>query len=209
MKNSLNPDGRRARGDATRARVLRVARKIASLQGLDGVTIGQVAEAAKMSKGHLAQLCGDREALQLATLDSAAVLFATRIVGPANAASTAAERLRRYCLGWFEYVEDRVLPGGCLITAATSEFRTIPGAVRNKLIGFRQRTREYLHEAIVASVAERSSRRKLRESDIDDLIYQIFAYRAAANIASLLGDAPAFAHARRTTAELLDALTEG
>jgi AcrR family transcriptional regulator len=193
-------DGRRARGDATRARILREALQIASRQGLDGVTFGQVAEAAGVSKGHLAQAFGGREALQLATLDAAVELFSERVLNPANAEPTALERLRHVCLGWFDYVEGRVLPGGCLITAANSEFRTIAGPVRDRLIAFRQRRRNYLRATIQAVLEERPSRSPV---DVDDLVYRILGDEAAANVALFLEDRAAFEHARRSTEALL------
>lgn len=181
--------------------MLRHAVRIASLQGLDGVTFGQVADAAKVSKGHLAQLFGDREALQLATIDAALEIYAARVAADADAAPTARERLRRHCLGWFDYVERRVLPGGCLITAANSEFRTLDGAVRERLVILRKQQREFLRALIAAALAERASRRVV---DAGDLVYQILAYRAAANVALFLDDTGGFAHAKRATASLLE-----
>lgn len=176
---------------------------MASAQGLDGVTFGQVADAAGVSKGHLAQLFGDREALQLAVLDGAVEVFTDRVIRHADEAPTGIERLRRYCLGWFDYVEGRVLPGGCLITAASSEFRTINGAVRDRLVEFRRRRCERLRTMIAAVLAERNEPRR---DDVDDLVYQILAYEAAANVAYFLEDKAAFAHARHKTAALLDGL---
>lgn len=211
MKRSSRPseiaatesDGRRARGDATRARILREALQLASRQGLDGVTFGQVAEAAGVSKGHLAQAFGDRESLQLATLDAAVELFSEHVLNDANAATSAFERLRRYCLGWFDYVEGRVLPGGCLITAASSEFRTIAGPVRDRLVAFRQRRRNYLHSAIQAVLEEQPSRAKI---DIDEWVHRLLADEAAANVALFLEDRPAFDFAKRSTEALIDSL---
>jgi AcrR family transcriptional regulator len=184
--------------------VLESALRIASVQGLDGVTFGQVADAVKISKGHLAQQFGDREALQLATLDAALGVFTSHVGERAEAAPTAHEKLRRYCLGWFDYVENRILPGGCLITAASSEFRTIAGPVRDRVIAFRERRREYLSAAIKTVVEESGGRP--RKGEVDDLVNQIFAYQAGANVASLLEDEGAFLHAKRATAALIDSL---
>ncbi|HEY0944771.1 MAG TPA: TetR family transcriptional regulator [Opitutaceae bacterium] len=183
--------------------MLRHAVQIASLQGLDGVTFGQVAAAASVSKGHLAQLFGDREALQLATIEAVREIYAAHVAAGADAAPTARERLRRHCLGWFDYVEGRVLPGGCLITAANSEFRTIDGAVRDRLILLRKEQRDFLRTLIVAALAERASRRTI---DAGDLVYQFLAYRAAANVSLFLDDTGGFAHAKRATASLLEVI---
>ena len=97
-------DGRRARGDLTRSRVLEVALETASRYGLNGVTIGPVADAAGVSKGHLALLFGNREQLQLATLEAAVALFGQQVKEPATQASSPGAALKQICLGWFEYV---------------------------------------------------------------------------------------------------------
>jgi AcrR family transcriptional regulator len=193
-------DGRRARGDLTRARVLGAAVQAASVLGLNGLTIGQVAEAAGVSKGHLAILFGNRESLQLATLDAAVEIFQENVGRAAEAAKTPEEKLRLFCLGWFRYVKQRVLPGGCLVTAATSEFRTIDGAVRDKLLNLRERRAAYLRglaESVIA--AKRPKAKADPRTEASDFVYRILAYEAAANVAWLLGDGAAFEHARRET----------
>jgi AcrR family transcriptional regulator len=199
-------DGRRARGDRTRAIVLEAALAIASVQGLDGVTIGPVAAAADVSKGHLALLFGNREALQLATLQAAVDLYSSRALEPALRAGTARERLRRLCEGFFEYVEARVMPGGCLVTAVSSEFRTIEGPVRDAVIALRRRIQVDLGDAVKAALAEAGVKRKV---EIDGVVHEILAWRAAANIALFLDDAAGFDHARRATGDLLARLTAG
>jgi AcrR family transcriptional regulator len=212
-------DGRRVRGDLTRARILRAALQAASKQGLNGVTIGQVADAAGVSKGHIGILFGTRENLQLATIDAAVGVFRENVLGAVEQATTARGKLRAFCLGWFDYVRNRVLPGGCLVTAATSEFRTIDGAVREKLLEMRQARLAYLRSLAVEAQAEVGARghtakakpgpsdRRRQEDDaidLDDFVYQVLAYQAAANVAWLLDDARGFEHARRATVAALE-----
>jgi AcrR family transcriptional regulator len=194
------------RGDRTRERILEAALRAASVDGLNGVSIGQVAESANVSKGHLAILFGNREKLQLATLDAAVALFEKHVVEHARAASEPEERLRRFCFGWFDYVQHRVLPGGCLITAATSEFRTIPGAVRDHLIELRRRKREFLRTTINQI---RVSKNAAAPRPVEDIVHEIFAYHAAANVAFLLSENEAFEHARRRTEAIVDSVVRG
>jgi AcrR family transcriptional regulator len=202
--DSAIADGRRVRGDLTRARVLQAAVKSASVLGLNGVTMGQLADASGVSKGHLAILFGNREKLQLATLDAAVNLFREHVMIHVEAAPTPEEKLRRYCFGWFDYVKKAVLPGGCLITAATSEFRTIGGSVRDRLIELRARRREYITTLVGAIPEARGRKRATKE--VDDFVNTVLAFQAAANVAWFLRDAPAFEHARAKTAEALDKL---
>lgn len=199
-------DGRRARGDRTRARILGKALRTASAAGLNSVTIGQLAEAAGVSKGHLALLFGNREQLQLATLDAAIGFFRARVLREAGTEPSAAKRLERYCLGWFDYVADRVLPGGCFVTAASSEFRGIRGAVRDRLIAFRREMQAELRAEIVAAAQECGTSKRI---DPDDVVYRVLAFRAAANVASLLDDTAAFEHARGATRKILHEIQGG
>jgi AcrR family transcriptional regulator len=198
--SSAEVDGRRARGDRTRARILDAALRTASTVGLNSVTIGQLAEAARVSKGHLALLFGNREQLQLATLDAAIARFRARVLRGAGEEPSAFKRLERYCLGWFDYVADRVLPGGCFVTAVSSEFRGIHGAVRDRLIVFRREMQADLRAGIIAAADEGGTAKRI---DAADLVHRILAFRAAANVASLLGDTAAFEHARESTRRIL------
>ena len=204
-ENENAADGRRARGDLTRARIIDAALQIASIQGLDGVTIGPVADSAGVSKGHLALLFGNREQLQLATLEAAVSLFRERIISPAKTAPTLAAQLRHICLGWFDYVHDRVLRGGCLVTAVTSEFRTINGPVRDRVIELRELERTFLRDLVARARAE-SGLRALSAPQLDRALFHLFAYRAAANVAFALDATDDFALAQKSTRELLTQL---
>lgn len=199
------PDGRRARGDQTRARILAVSLDAASRNGLNGVTIGQVAEAAAVSKGHIAVLFGNRESLQLATIDAAIARYRGEVWAAVERARSPHEKLRRACLGWFGYVESRVLPGGCLITAATSEFRTIEGAIRERLLALRKEQVGLLERLAAEAIGVTPGEHETRHL-IDDFVYDVIAYRAAANVSALLGDRAAFEHARRKTKAALETL---
>lgn len=85
MVESAVVDGRRARGDASRRIVLQSATDLASVEGLDGLTIGRLAEASGSSKSSIATLFQSKEGLQLATVAAAREIFTARIVEPARA----------------------------------------------------------------------------------------------------------------------------
>ena len=85
-------------------------------------------------------------------------------------------------------MRDRILPGGCLVTAVTSEFRTIQGPVRDRVIELRELERTFLRDLIVRARAE-AGLRALSSPQIERALFNLFAYRAAANVASAL-DAP-------------------
>ncbi len=87
-------DGRRLRGERARTRVLDEAVKLLSVEGLGGLTFGQVADMAEVGKSNLQVLFGDKENLQLAALAHAIGLYQTQVVEPAMRKRTPLTRLR-------------------------------------------------------------------------------------------------------------------
>src|SRR6478752_1024185 len=110
----MTSDKRKERGDRARANILHHATRIASVEGLDGLTFGRVAADAGVARGNIQILFGDREALQLATIENGVSLYADAVIGPARAKPNAVERLIALIEGWYTFVEQRTLPGGCL-----------------------------------------------------------------------------------------------
>lgn len=196
------PDGRRLRGDKTRALVLKRALEIASVEGLEGLTIGALAKDVGISKGNIGILFGTKESLQLAILDESVQVFVKRIVARSRAISSPLKQLLSLCDGWFEYVDRRIFPGGCFLYATSSEYRAKPGHVQDRVKVHRRAWSELL--TTTAKNAQKIG--EIREgTDIDQLVFECVAYQAAANTASLLGDKPMFRRARQSTRIVIDA----
>src|SRR3954463_13182194 len=106
-------DGRIRRGDETRRTVLRRAVDLASVEGLDGVTIGRLAQELTISKSGLFAHFGSKEELQLATSRAARAIFGQTVVTPAMAQPAGLTRLRALLEGWLDYSRGRQFPGGC------------------------------------------------------------------------------------------------
>ncbi|BDZ64513.1 TetR/AcrR family transcriptional regulator [Agromyces mangrovi Wang et al. 2018] len=105
-------DGRRARGDESRREVLAQAMDLASIEGLDGLSIARIAEAAGQSKSGVAALFGSKERLQLAAIDAAQALFTNEVIAPARAATERGlERVVALVDGWIAYSSRRVFSG--------------------------------------------------------------------------------------------------
>jgi AcrR family transcriptional regulator len=189
-------DGRRLRGEKARARVLARSTVIASTDGLEGLTIGRVAVDAGISKSNITVLFGDKEALQLATLERAVEMFDEAVVQPALRKPTPLARLRALTELWFAFVEKRTLPGGCFITAVSSEYRTRPGRIRDRINEHRASGRARMRKLIREAKACGQIR---TDADEAQLVFDLFAYQAAANVAALMGDEEQFERARRTT----------
>src|ERR1700746_771479 len=125
-------DGAR-KGVRTRENILQVAVNLASMEGLEGLTIGRLADELKMSKSGLFSHFGSREDLQMATVEMARQIFVEHVIRPALAAPEGAPRLWALCDAWVRYVEHPVFPGGCLFAAASFEFDSRPGPVRDRV----------------------------------------------------------------------------
>src|SRR5436305_9948742 len=106
---------RRPRSDGERSRqtILRAAASLATIEGLEGISIGNLAAHIGMSKSGLYAHFGSKEQLQLATIDAALEIFTADVVEPAATATGPLERLRRLYDRFLDHVERRVFPGGC------------------------------------------------------------------------------------------------
>ncbi len=121
------------KGDVTRDRILDHASQIARRQGLEGLTIGALAESVGMSKSGVFAHFGSREELQLAVLDRAASEFTDQVLRPAFLQPRGLARLRAIERLWLERARMLWESGGCLLIAAMGEFDDRPGAIRDRL----------------------------------------------------------------------------
>jgi AcrR family transcriptional regulator len=120
------------KGDSTRARILDEAVRLASRDGLEGLSIGVLAAELDMSKSGLFAHFGSKEALQIATLERAAERV-RRHTAAAGRAAPGPDRVRALFQGIKDWIDDPDLPGGCPITGACIEFDDRDGPVRDAL----------------------------------------------------------------------------
>lgn len=118
----MSSDGRRARGDATRLTVARAAADIATLDGLDSITVGGLATTTGVSKSGILTLFGNREAIQLAAVAAARRVYVEVVISPALAAAPGRARLRALVASWCDYQRANTFPGGCFLAATSVEF---------------------------------------------------------------------------------------
>ena len=120
----------RADGERTRSAILRAAASLATVDGLEGLSIGHLAAAIGMSKSGLYAHFGSKQELQLATVQEAGRIFASEVVQPALAAPAGLAQLAAVCEAFFEHLQRRTFPGGCFFASAALEMGTRPGPVR-------------------------------------------------------------------------------
>ena len=109
---------RRADGERSRATILDAATKLATVEGLDGLSIGRLADHIGMSKSGLYAHFGSKEELQLAAVDTAVEIFAAAVIEPARQVEGAYARLEALCESFLRYLEKPVFPGGCFFASA-------------------------------------------------------------------------------------------
>ncbi len=195
---------RRPRGLKTRRAILRKAVDLASLEGLEGLTIGKLASALGISKSGLFAHFGSKEDLQCAVVDAARDIFVEKVVRPAYEFH-GLKRLRALCQNWLSYGEKKVFPGGCFFSAASLEFDDRPGRVRDQIVELMKKWLGNLEYA--ARDAQLAGEIK-KEVDVRQLAFEIQALAMGANWSSrLFRDQNAFRLVRGAILRRIDQAT--
>ncbi len=126
-----------SKGELTRSAILERATALTSELGLDGLTIGALADDLEMSKSGLFGHFGSKEALQVQVLEHAAAVFQDSVAKPAFQEPRGEPRMRALFERWIAWGMS-ALPGGCPFVAASTEFDDRPGPVRDKLVALQR-----------------------------------------------------------------------
>jgi AcrR family transcriptional regulator len=193
--------GTRSDGDRTRRAILAAAVRLATVEGLDGLSIGDLAGATGVSKSGLYAHFGSKQELQLATIDAARELFVDVVVTRALT-ERGLRRLRALCDAFLTYVEERTLPGGCFFAAAAAELGARPGLVRERVATYQRQWMDVLKAAADEAIARGEL---AEETDTALLVFELNAIVVAANTAFILHDDPAvIERARAAVAHVVD-----
>ncbi|MGW8887804.1 TetR/AcrR family transcriptional regulator [Streptomyces sp. NPDC055749] len=180
---ATHTDGRIARGNQTRQLVLGRAVEIASVEGLEGLSLGRLATELKLSKSGVFALFGSKEDLQLATVQAAVKVYVEHVVRPARDLPPGLDRLWRVCTGWLDYSRQRVFPGGCFFYSATAEYDARAGKVHDALAAARVNWLTFLEQTVrdaqQAGEADEGT-------DVAQLVFEIAAFMEMANAESVL-----------------------
>jgi AcrR family transcriptional regulator len=192
------------KGDRTRESILRLAVDVASVEGLEGLSIGALAGRLKMSKSGLFAHFGSKTELQLAAVEAARAVFVDQAVRPALAAPRGLPRLWALSEAWLSYVERKVFRGGCFFAAASAEFDSRPGPVRDRIAEVMREWRGGLERAVRLAQDEGHLPSRL---DADQLAFELIALSLGANWAAQLHrDQAALSRARTAIRERLRSL---
>lgn len=197
MTDQPQPQARRTRapGQRSRARVVEQAAKLATIEGLEGLSLGRLADATGLPKSSVHALFGSKEELQLATVDTALEIFASEVMEPAQTIADPLARLQAVCDRFLSHVERGVFPGGCFFASVSAEFDTHPGPVKDKIAVVQQRWSATLEQLIEEAQA---NGQLSRNEDAAQLAFEVDAYLLMGNTAFLLHNDPSSLHRART-----------
>jgi AcrR family transcriptional regulator len=184
------------KGQRTRAAILEEAARLATIESLQGLSIGGLAEATGMSKSGLYAHFGSKEELQLATIDAARESFIREVVTPALAAAPPGRaRLLALSERFLSYVQSRIFPGGCFFVVTAAELGSRPGRVHDRVAAYQRQWTELLRQTARQAYDEGELP---TGEDPDQLAFELGALLAGTNIVAVLhSDDTAIEQARR------------
>jgi AcrR family transcriptional regulator len=179
---------RRADGERTREAIVREAVSLATLDGLEGLSIGNLASALDMSKSGIYAHFGSKQDLQLATVDEAERIFDAEVIEPALGAEPGLAQLVAVCDGFFDHLMRRTFPGGCFFAGATLEMGTRPGPVKEQLAAFQARLSGLIRQFVATALEQHELP---ADEDPDALTFELNGIILAANSIFVLREDPA------------------
>ncbi|MBO0788092.1 MAG: TetR/AcrR family transcriptional regulator [Actinobacteria bacterium] len=188
MSSGTRPRRSRADGERTRGAILRAAASLATVDGLEGLSIGNLAAAIGMSKSGLYAHFGSKQELQLATVEEAGRIFQAEVVAPALAAPPGRGQLEAVCEAFFQHLQRRTFPGGCFMASAALEMGTRPGPVKERIAAF-QSAFVALIRGFAAAAIERGELPASQDPDL--LAFELNGIILAADAGFVLHDDPA------------------
>ena len=186
---------KRADGERTRTAIVREAVTLATVEGLEGLSIGHLASALDMSKSGVYAHFGSKQELQLATVDEAAQIFRREVIEPAAAAAPGLAQLVCVCDAFFDHLVRRTFPGGCFFAGAVLEMGTRPGPVKEEIAAFQLEFTACIRQFAVTAI----ERHELPpDEDPDALTFELNGIILAANASYVLREDPAVLDMART-----------
>ena len=193
---------RREREDGRRSRsaILDTAARVATVEGLDGLSIGGLAERIGMSKSGVYAHFKSKEELQLATIDRAREIFAAEVVEPARERRDGRTRAWALADAFLTHLERGVFPGGCFFASVAGEFDTHPGRVKDAIMAFQ----DSWGRELATAVAEAQAHGELpAQPDAAQVVFEVNALLLMGHSSYTMYGDPALLEAARRGLERL------
>jgi AcrR family transcriptional regulator len=196
---------RRSDGEQTHAAILDSAMRIASIEGLGGLTIGRLADELGISKSGVYAHFRSKERLQRETIEAASEVYAREVIQPGLAAPEGLGQLKGLCEAFLSYVERRVFPGGCFFGHIVAELDAQSGTLRDEAAAGQ---RGWLTLLAGRARIARSRGEIDRDIDVEQLAFELTAAVELANYLSTLhGDTTFIERGREAVDRILAAAT--
>lgn len=171
----------------SRAAELAVAVDVASVVGLEGLTIGTLASELGTSKSSLATRFGTKEDLQRAVLAAAITRFTAAVWAPAAEAEPGLARLEAIVDAWIAHLEAPTFPGGCFVTTASVEYDARPGPLHDDVASAARRWLSVLQADATHAVADGDLP---ADRDPVDVALELYALASGGSVAARLIESP-------------------
>lgn len=176
-----------SKGQVSRATILLAAAKLATLKGLEGLSIGDLAAEVGMSKSGLYAHFKSKEDLELATIETAVEIFDREVLQPAMSAPVGLARLRALVGSFLEHLERHVYPGGCFFAAVAIELDTRPGPARDRVLAVQQSWHSLLKQCLIDAQAAGEIK---SDVDLTQATFEVGAMLLAANYSFVMLNDP-------------------
>ena len=162
-----------SKGEDTKSEILEEAYRLASIHGLSGLTIGELAKKVGMSKSGLFAHFNSKENLQLDVLSWTIEMFVANVLRPAIEAPRGVPRLSKFINSWRKWHKSLATPGGCVFISASTEFDDQPGAVRDLL----KRSQNDLYQSLARIVKGAVEEGHFSPgTDPEQFAYELYSY---------------------------------
>lgn len=158
------------KGEATRAKILDEAIILASRLGLEGLTLGVLAESIGCSKSGLYAHFRSKEALVLAVIEHTKARHWEHARKYMDGKAPGIDQLRAYYKAWLDWTALPSLPAGCPLMGASFEFEDLEGHARDAIVELTHNTRAFLKNLLQQAIANRDL---VTETPIDQVLFEM------------------------------------
>jgi AcrR family transcriptional regulator len=180
MPNSRKP---RADGVVSRGVILNAAARLATTRGLEGLSIGDLAQHIGMSKSGLYAHFKSKEELELATIETAAEIFQSDVIDKVSESLRGLARVSALTDAFLQHLARRIFPGGCFFATVAAQLASHPGRARDRVMLVQAAWVEQFAKALRQG---REAGAIPRDSDLDQVAFEITAMMLRANFAWIL-----------------------
>jgi AcrR family transcriptional regulator len=183
IRQDLSPSpSRKPRADGIESRrsILDAAARLATIRGLEGLSIGDLAQHIGMSKSGLYAHFKSKEELELATIETAVEIFQNDVIQKVPPSVRGIARVHALTEAFLKHLMRRVFPGGCFFATVAAQLASRPGRARDRIM---QMQASWVAQFIAALKQARDAGALPRDADLEQLAFEITAMMFRANFA--------------------------